>query len=74
LVVGKNVLKVSEEKELQYFRHIKRMTGNGLPRRIQEWESEEKRRKGRPKERRMDGIRSVNNQEQREEDGNDSNT
>jgi len=31
------------------------MTGNRLPKRILEWDSEEKRRKGRPKERWMDG-------------------
>jgi len=42
------------------------MTGNRLPRRILEWDSEEKLRNGRPKERWMDGwmdgIRIVTSQ------------
>jgi hypothetical protein len=58
-VVGKNMLEVIEEKGLQQFRHVKRMTGNRLPRRIQERESEEKRRKGTPKERWMDGWKKA---------------
>jgi hypothetical protein len=48
---GKNILEVIEEKLLRYFVHENRMTGNRLARRILEWETEGKRRKGRPKER-----------------------
>jgi hypothetical protein len=52
------------------------MTGNKFLRRILEWDSEEKRKKGRPKERWMDGWMELGmtNQGQKEEDSNDSNT
>jgi hypothetical protein len=60
--VGKNILEVTEEKRLRWFRHMKRMPGNRLPWKILEWEPEETRRKGRPKERWIDGVRrSVRN-------------
>jgi hypothetical protein len=67
--VGKNILEVTEEKRLQWFVHVKRMTGNRLPLKILEWEPEGKRRTGRPKERWIDGIRrSMINHGLREED------
>jgi hypothetical protein len=55
--VGKNVLEVTEEKQLRWFGHVKRIPGNRLPLIILEWEPEGKRRRGRPKERWIDGVR-----------------
>jgi hypothetical protein len=55
--VGKNILEVTEEKRLRWFGHVKRMSGNRLPLKILEWEPEGTRRRGRPKERWIDGVR-----------------
>jgi len=44
-------------KELREFGHVKRFPGNILPYRILKWESEGKRRKGKPQEKRMAGER-----------------
>jgi hypothetical protein len=55
--VGKNILEVIEEKRLRWFVHVKRMPGNRLPRKVLEWKTEGTRRKGRPKERWIDGVR-----------------
>jgi hypothetical protein len=55
--VRKNILEVTEEKRLRWFRHVKRMPGNRLPRKSLEWEPEGTRRKGRPKDRWIDGVR-----------------
>jgi hypothetical protein len=38
--VRKNILEVTEEKRLRWFRHIKRMSGNRLPLKVLEWEPE----------------------------------
>jgi hypothetical protein len=55
--VRKNILEVIEEKRLRWFGHVRRMPGNRLPLKILEWEPEGKRRRGRPKERCIDGVR-----------------
>jgi hypothetical protein len=55
--VGKNMLEVIEEKRLRRFGHVKRMPGNRLPLKILQWEAEGTRRRGRPKERWIDGVR-----------------
>jgi hypothetical protein len=55
--VGKNILEVTEEKRLRWFGHVKRMPENRLPLKILEWEPERTRRRRRPKERRIDGVR-----------------
>jgi hypothetical protein len=55
--VGKNILEVIEKKWLHWFGHVKRIPGNGLPLKILEWEPEKMRRRGRPKERWIDGVR-----------------
>jgi hypothetical protein len=55
--MGKNILGITEEKPLRWFGHVKRMPGNRLPRKILEWEPEGTRRRGRPKERWIDGVR-----------------
>jgi hypothetical protein len=55
--MGKNILGITDEKPLRWFGHIKRMPGNGLPRKMLEWEPEGTRRRGRPKERWIDGVR-----------------
>jgi hypothetical protein len=55
--VGKNILEVIEEKRLLWFGHVKRMPGNRLPLKILEWELEGTRRRGRSKERWIDGVR-----------------
>jgi hypothetical protein len=55
--VGKNILEVTKEKRLRWFGHVKRMPGNRLPLKILEWEPEGTRRRGRPKERWIDGVR-----------------
>jgi hypothetical protein len=54
---GKNILEVTEEKRLRWFGNVKRMPGNRLPLKILEWEPEGTRRRGRPKERGIDGVR-----------------
>jgi hypothetical protein len=70
--VGKNILKVTEEKRLRWFGHVKRMPGNRLPLKIFEWEPEGTRRRGRPKERWIDGVRrSMTNHGPTEEDTRD---
>jgi hypothetical protein len=70
--VGKNILEVIEEKRLRWFGHVKRMPGNRLPLKILEWEPEGKRRRGRPKERWIDGVRrSMTNHGLTEEDTRD---
>jgi hypothetical protein len=55
--VGKNILEVNEENRLRWFGHVIRMPGNRLPRKILEWKSEGTRRRGRPKERWIYGVR-----------------
>jgi hypothetical protein len=70
--VGKNILEVIEEKRLRWFGHVKRMPGNRLPLNILEWEPEGTRRRGRPKERWIDGVRrSMTKHGLREEDPRD---
>jgi hypothetical protein len=70
--VRKNILEVIEEKRLRWFRHVKRMPGNRLPLKVLEWEPEGTRRRGRPKERWMDGVRrSMTNHGLMEEDTRD---
>jgi hypothetical protein len=69
---GKNILEVTEEKRLRWFGHVKRMPGKRLPLKILEWEPEGTRRRGRPKERWMDGVRrSMTNHRLTEEDTRD---
>jgi hypothetical protein len=68
MVVGKNILEVTEEKRLRWFGNVKRMPGNILPRKILEWE-QGTRRRGRPKERWLDGVRrSMTNRGLKKED------
>jgi hypothetical protein len=55
--VRKNILEVTEEKRLRRFQYVKRMPGNRLPLKVLEWEPEGTRRRGRPKERWIDGVR-----------------
>jgi hypothetical protein len=55
--VWKNILEVIEEKRLRWFGHLKRMPVNRLPLNILGWEPEGTRRRGRPKERWIDGVR-----------------
>jgi hypothetical protein len=70
--VGKNILEVIEEKRLRWFGHVKIMAGNRLPRKILEWEPEGTRRRGRPKERWINGVRRIMaNHGLREEDTRD---
>jgi hypothetical protein len=71
--VGKNILEVIEEKRLRWFGHIERVPGNRLPLKVLEWEPEGTRRRGRPKERWIDGIRrSTTNHGLTEEDTRDT--
>jgi hypothetical protein len=68
----KNILEVTEEKQLRWFGHVKRMPGNRLPLKVLKWEPEVTRRRGRPKERWIDGVRlSMTNHGLREEDTRD---
>jgi hypothetical protein len=55
--VGKKIIEVTEEKRLRWFGYVKRMSGNRLSLKILEWEPEGTRRRGRPKERWIDGVR-----------------
>jgi hypothetical protein len=69
--VRKNILEVTEEKRLRWFGLAKRMPGSRLPLKVLEWEPEGTRR-GRPKERWIDGIRrSMTNHGMTEEDTRD---
>jgi hypothetical protein len=71
--VGKNILEVIQEKRLRCFGHVKRMPGNRPPLKILEWEPEGTRRRGRPKERWIDGVRrSMTNHGLTEEDNSDT--
>jgi hypothetical protein len=64
-----SVLEAIEEIRLRWFGHVKKMSGNRLPRKILEWEPEGTRRRGRPKERWIDGVRrSMTNRGLTEED------
>jgi hypothetical protein len=54
--VGKNTLEVIEEKLLRWFGHVKKMPRNRLPLKILEWEPQGTQRRGRPKERWIDGL------------------
>jgi hypothetical protein len=70
--VRKNILEVTEEKRLRWFGHVKRTSGNRLPLKVLGWEPEGTRRRGRPKERWMDGVRrSMTNHGLTEEDTRD---
>jgi hypothetical protein len=70
--VRKNILEVTEEKRLRWFGHVERMPRNRLPRNISEREPEGTRRRGRPKERWIDGLRrSMTNHGRTEEDTRD---
>jgi hypothetical protein len=70
--VRKNILEVIEEKRLRWFGHVKRMPVNRLPLKVLEWEPEGTRRRGRPKERWLDGVRqSMTNHGLTEEDSRD---
>jgi hypothetical protein len=73
--VGKYILEceiVIEEKRLRWFGHVKRIPENRLLLKILEWEPEGTRRKGRPKERWIDGVRlSMTNRGLTEEDTRD---
>jgi hypothetical protein len=70
--VVKNILEVIEERRLRWFGHVKRMPGNRLPLKILEWEPERTRRRRRPKERWIDGVRrSMTNHGLLEEDTRD---
>jgi hypothetical protein len=55
--VGRNILEVPEERRLRWFGHVKRMPGKRLPLKILEWEPKGTGRRGRPKERWIDGVR-----------------
>jgi hypothetical protein len=66
------ILEIIEEKRLRWFGHVKRKPGNRLPLKILEWEPEGTRRRGRPKERRVDEVRrSMTNHGLTEEDTRD---
>jgi hypothetical protein len=70
--VRKNILEVTEEKRLRWFGHVKRMPGNRLPLKVLEREPEGTRRRGRPKKRRIGGVRrNMTNHGPREEDTRD---
>jgi hypothetical protein len=70
--VGKNILEVTEEKRLRWFGYVKRMPGNRLPLKILEWEPQGTRRRGRPEDRWIDGVRrSMTNHGLTEEDTRD---
>jgi hypothetical protein len=70
--VGKNISEVIEEKRLRWFGHVKRMPGNRLPLKILEWEPEGTPRRGRPRERWIQGVRrSMTNRGLTQEDTRD---
>ena len=72
--VDKNILEVIEERKLRWFGHITRMGEDRIPKMILEWNAEGRRRRGKPQEKWMDGIkRSMNRLELTEEDAQDRN-
>jgi hypothetical protein len=70
--VGKNIFEVVTEEWLRWFGHVKRMPEKSLPLKILKWEPEGTRRRGRPKDRWIDGVRrSMTNHGLTEEDTRD---
>ena len=66
--VDKNILEVIEERKLRWLGHIKRMGEDRIPKMILEWNSEGRRRIGKPQEKQMDGMRrNINRLELTEE-------
>jgi hypothetical protein len=55
--VRKIILEVTEEKRLRWFGHVKRIPGDRLPLKILKREPEGTRRRGRSKDRWIDGVR-----------------
>jgi Tfp pilus assembly pilus retraction ATPase PilT len=49
-VKGKSdIIDIIEKKRLQWYRHVKRITEDKIPKLIMEWIPEERRKRGRPK-------------------------
>jgi hypothetical protein len=55
--VEKTILERTEQKQSQWYGHVKRMENDRLPKTTMEWETEGRRRKGRPLGTWTDGIR-----------------
>ena len=70
--VDRNILEVIEERKMRWFGHVERMGEDRIPKMILEWNAEGRRRRGKPREQWMDGIRrSMNRMELTEEDAQD---
>jgi hypothetical protein len=55
-VKGKpDIIDITEKKRLQWYGHVKRMPEERIPTSIMEWIPEERRKRGRPRKRRMEG-------------------
>ena len=59
--VDKNILEVIEEQKLRWFGHVTRKREDKIPKMILEWNAEGRRRRAKPQEKWMDGIRSCMN-------------
>ena len=72
--VDKNIHEVIEKRKLRQFGHVTRMGEDRIPKIILEWDAEGRRRREKPQEKWMDGIRrSMNRLELTEEDAQDRN-
>jgi hypothetical protein len=59
-VKGKpDVIDIIEKKRLQWYGHVKRMSGERIPKLIMEWLSEERRKRGRLGKTWMEGVQAA---------------
>ena len=52
-----SIIQVTEERRLKSFGYLERMTSNTIPKMMMEWNTEGRRRKGKPREQWIDGLR-----------------
>jgi len=59
-VKGKpDIIDIIEKKRLQWYRHVKRMPEDRIPKLIMEWIQLERRKRGRPRKRWMEGVQAA---------------
>lgn len=70
--VDRNILEIVEERRLRWYGHVLRMSEERIPNKILNWKVEGKRRRGKPKECWIDGVkRSMERRGLNEEDAMD---
>ena len=59
-VKGKpDIIDIIEKKRLQWYRHVKRMREERIPKLIMKWEPLERRKRGRPRKTWMEGVQAA---------------